>query len=807
MLFSRALVVPPRTVLLLCVSTVLSVVPLSGQGIEPRPLGARITADVFSDLPTGTTVYSLLDTVVAEAINDRVDAGTLGAGEAARTGARGSSWTQTTFRLGEVDITDPTGSGAPMLIPGLLPWQRVDVATAAMGMDLNAPGMAVTLVPRRPTTAWTRTIEVSGMPGHGGFDAQRQPPISRQTGWKSGSFFASGPLVADRVGLVAAANWTRTRRVERELPVEIGSGLSSLYANLVFTPSGRDEISIIGWGDRTHAPFEDRLAFRQPHAEESGSAFHTQASWSRSQTSGVPWTGFVSFSRRARETDLAAPGDVIVERLDVGPIPELVQPVPTSRTWSIGLRAAPKRQWRGRPHVLETGVTFSAANAHGRSPFEGRIGELVDGAPARVWTYKRPEAHSRWSRQDVSLYVGDRFSPLARVTLNAGLRFEAVGGSASGSTAGVSWYNWFPRAGIRWELTERARIAAIVKYSRSGYQLSLRDLAFGDPAAPVGDVFRWTTSSSAPRIADLGPPFERVGPGTGGTAGFTGIDRNLERPYSEEMILGWEARPSDNAVARLVTIARRDRRLLGVINTGVPPSAYRESTIVDPGTDHAGGRVLFVYDHPANTYGQDRYVVTNPSGNDATFVGVEISAEVTRDRFFWMMGGTAGRVQGQGANRGFNPLENDLGLLGELFTNPNATTNAVGRTLTERGYTAKMVGVYRAPRDVRLGVIARYEDGQHFARLVMVPGLNQGVEAIRAFSNGRTRFMFQGTLDVRLQKMFRKGAAQFALVLDGYNVVNMQNEIEEFTPTGPLSRLVSAVQPPRTVHIGARVTF
>ena len=95
--------------------------------------------------------------------------------------------------------------------------------------------------------------------------------------------------------------------------------------------------------------------------------------------------------------------------------------------------------------------------------------------------------------------------------------------------------------------------------------------------------------------------------------------------------------------------------------------------------------------------------------------------------------------------------ENDAALVGELYTNPNARTFAQGRLFTERGYTIKLSGVYRFPYDVRFGWAARYQDGQHFARMIVVPNLNQGPEIVRAFRNGRTRFTFTATLDARLR--------------------------------------------------------
>ena len=142
-----------------------------------------------------------------------------------------------------------------------------------------------------------------------------------------------------------------------------------------------------------------------------------------------------------------------------------------------------------------------------------------------------------------------------------------------------------------------------------------------------------------------------------------------------------------------------------------------------------------------------------------------------------------------------------------MFVDPNARTFAQGRVFTERGYTIKTAGVFSLPWDLKLGFAARYSDGQHFARLVIVQGLNQGTEAVRAFRNGATRFTFTGTLDGRLQKTFEAAGHQVAVFLDAYNVLNHAYEIEEFDVTGPTSRLTSAIQPPRTVHLGLRVTF
>src|SRR5256885_9077384 len=74
---------------------------------ERPPLGASITVSALGALPSSANLFSLLDTVVPDVIADRIDTGGLSAGAAARVGAHGSTWTQTTFPVGDADITSP----------------------------------------------------------------------------------------------------------------------------------------------------------------------------------------------------------------------------------------------------------------------------------------------------------------------------------------------------------------------------------------------------------------------------------------------------------------------------------------------------------------------------------------------------------------------------------------------------------------------------------------------------------------------------------------------------------------------------
>jgi hypothetical protein len=206
-------------------------------------------------------------------------------------------------------------------------------------------------------------------------------------------------------------------------------------------------------------------------------------------------------------------------------------------------------------------------------------------------------------------------------------------------------------------------------------------------------------------------------------------------------------------------------------------------------------------------FASDRYLLTNPDLMSATMASVVVSGELTTKYVYFRMAGTGLLSGGAAGSRGFTAVENDLAMTGELFADPNAATYARGQLFNDRMYTIKTLSVVTLPRDIRVGVIGRYQDGQPFSRMVIVPGLNQGTEAVRGFATGRSRFTFRSTLDVRLQKRVAAGGAALDVFLDTYNLLNMSNEVEEYVVTGPRFRETTAVQPPRSFHLGARITF
>jgi hypothetical protein len=529
-----------------------------------------------------------------------------------------------------------------------------------------------------------------------------------------------------------------------------------------------------------------------------------QSTWAHAEPAGLTWRVLGGLTRRSRAVDTRPVSALTADRLLDGPIPAIASATgdTTTRRVTLGARAA-TRDTRDIPHVFEFGADVDHSSVVVSDQFVGSIGELVDGVPARLWRFAHPDATSRRHATTLSAFASDRISFSPALALNAAIRFESITGSADGAAAGVSWHSWLPRAVLTWNLA--ARTTLVAGYRRAANQLNLDLLAYGDPAAPTAAVSRWFGAAPA-----AGPVIDFAGPGTGGNPGFSRIDPNLKRPYTDEWVIGLQSRRRDWLNLSLIGIARRESDLLAVVDAGVPLASYTTVGIADPGLDFfsdADDQILTVYNRLPSTYGRNQYLLTNPAQEAATSYALELNAGGSTDRLFLLFGATASLANGAAGNRGYGPLENDQDAIGELFTNPNAATYARGRLFSDRAFTIKWTTVYRFPGDFRVGAIARYQDGQPDARLVIAPGLNQGAEPVRAFPNGKNRFTFTGTLDLRVQKGFTLGRAGLAAIVDFYNLATRSNEVDEYVVTGPDFRTSTAIEPPRSIHVGLRLAF
>ncbi len=762
-------------------------------------------------LPGSRTVWSLLETAHPFVISDRIDNGGLWSAEPSLIAGHGSSWSQTTFRLNGLDVTDP-GRGTPLVYPDLDILDAVEVDSASLPAEAGGPGPLIVMVPRRPGDTWTGTAQAFVTPRALQPSAPSAGPasIARFDSWTDGSVVVSGPF-SPRVGVLASMRLTHVGRVERTDPAVLKGDVRSFYAHGRATLASGDSIRVVAAVNDTTRPFSGRARFENRDLNERVNATVLHSIWERS--GGGVWSvggGYQRFTTDPKVGSTALGGTI--ERLRDGPPLALGESVHRERQrWDVSANwTPPLRRWLGRDNLVRAGATFGGASVASAPVAQPPFGELVNGRPARVWDVGYLGPKSRWAARSATGFMSDRIFLRSGLTASAGLRFEYDRGSADGASNTIQWADLSPRFSVRWLPRAGGRLAMSTGYSWYQHRLPLDYFSVGDPAGPAGYAYRWDDLNGDRRFTES--ELTQIGPVGGCCAGAqpNTIDPELRRPSTREFLIGVE-----HAIGswrwRITGMDRREQELVALVNVGVTAADYSVSYVLDPGVDIAGNAGLDplpIFDRRVASFGRDRYSLTNSDRKPSRYQGVEIAIDKELGTTWQLrFGGTAYRGEGIGANRGFRPDENDQGMLGEAFLSPNAETSAYGRLFFDRAYVMKVSGVYNAPGDVRFGVAARYQDGQPFSRMVLADGLNQGLEAIQAYPRGGQRFTYTLTLDARVAKELLLGRQKLGLVFEAFNLLDTSNEVEEDVVTGPLFRTVTAVQPPRAIRFGLRFTF
>ena len=595
-----------------------------------------------------------------------------------------------------------------------------------------------------------------------------------------------GGPAGDRMGVRGALEWRRSARFDRGDTTPVRSSLVSALARASGRASDRDAWHALVQAQWAARPADPGLWRGGPDARD-GRVF-AGARWER-RDHGASWSARLSYARaRTSGTSPAA----TIERLFDGPVAEQVEERPATRDrLSADLAVRAPTLHAAGAHEPRLALSLARAGAT-IEPFNDDVGERVAGAAARVWEYT--SGTSRPRSYEVAATAADR-ATFGRLRAEAGLRVDHLDGRAEKAPAGIAWWGLSPSLSLRWSALPRDRVVLSGAAGRRVHRLLLSWLEWGDPEAPHADV----------RRADRdGALVGRAGPG----APVGSLDPSLRRPYTDEVMLAVEGRLGGALVVRFAGVDRHERRLIESVNAGLAAGAYTTRFVADPGGDLArpeDDQLLPVFERRAPG-ASDRLVLTNPAGLDARFRGVELTFDLhLGDRLRLLLSGTAHRIDGDAASRGFRAVEDDPGLVGERFDTPNADTNHRGRLFFDRAYTIKLAGRWRAPGDVHLGWAARYQDGQPFARLLLVPDLPQGPDLVRAVPDGRHRFAYTLTVDARAEKAMRVGRRRLSASVEAFNLLQTRHEVEEDVLTGPGFRTPLFVQAPRTLRAGLRL--
>jgi len=779
--------------------------------------GYSFDRSALETFPSDDASASIVETSVAQIVVDRISSGGLWAGEAALIGGSGASWRQTSIRLGGVDLTDPVRTGTPLIRSDPEALESLLVHTAMLPPSVGGPGPVLTLLPKMPSNAWHGGISFATAPAAlQSSNAQpAAPSIARFANHREWGAQIQGRLLR-RGGLFLSTRQVVTDRIERDDPALLRTGVHSFFANSALNTGDTGRLRMSATVDRVTVPYPGRARFPNRMTSENDTFTTAHATWDHWTARGGGWSASSAFARGtlAPVLDVAPSSDAhiagaVVDRLRDGPVPSLFEVFPSTRRKFVG-RIDVEPAWPRRRHSLAIGASLTRSSAATRFTASSPVAEMVDGIPARLWEYGSSGPPSHWMSTTAAGYVNDRLFLPRRIRVDAGARAELTRGSSRGGSA-IEWPSLAPRLSVHWIVDSEQRLEVFGGRARYMHNLPLDYLSFGDPSALTGRVYRWDDADhdGAFDVDERGVLVAAVGACCANGIPNR-IDSNLRQPHTDELVAGIVARAGRWSL-RLTGVERHERQLIASVNIGVTEDDYLFTYVSDVGERYVepqDDRLLLVYDRKPSSFGQDQYVLTNPQGHTGYYKGFEVTleghiADIARTRF----DGSAYHGATLGANRGFGAAENDPGVIGELFENPNATTYARGHAFSDRGYAMKLWGQYLAPKRYVISAAARYQDGQSFSRLVVVPGLNQGPEAISAYRRGRTRFTFTFSLDTRVQKSFRVGKAYVTGMLTLFNALNTGEEVEENVVTSASFRIPTLMQPPRTAHIGMRIEF
>ena len=763
--------------------------------------GMHFDGPALRDVPTGSGLPGLLDATAPFLIGDRLDTGGLGLGNSERVGSRGASWTRASVRIDGVRVPDgPVPVDRLALVPDLDAFDAVVVGFGGATPDIDTPGPTIVLVPRRPGPERRGAFDVSfTTSGMVSTTRAAAPSIEQLDSWKSAGLQYGGPVGA-HTGLFVSGTAFGMRERDRDRPAVLSSSVGVGQAHFISDRSPRTQVRLLARAERVKRPYAP-LQFVNTTLAERDLFLHVEASAEHQTAPGARAQLKAAFERAGMTPDAGLPSAVVMDWVVDGIVPGTINDDRATRS-EVRVELASSEM---HGHVVEGGLTLARATSSSHVLAAPTIAELVAGVPARVWIPALPLVDSHRAATHFALYVNDRIRARSNLTADLGLRLQVSRGSAGADASRFPWRAALPRASVRWA----PRLLTVFGgYGRYQEELPLSLLAFGDPGEPVTSVYRWSDVDGNGSFdpGEAGPLVALAGRGPA----VASADTALKSPHTDEVTFGAERRLGARLVVSVTGSIRRERSILRSVNVGIPLASYATVYILDQGQDYEGAaddRLLAIYDRAPASFGQDRYQLTNAPDDSAKYEGLEIAWAWNGVRWWTTGGASALRTEAAGGNRGFRSDENDQGVIGEVFEDPNAATNARGRLFFDRGYALKLAAGFRAPHDVRAAVTARYEDGQPFARLVVAPDLAQGPEIVQAYPNGRTRFMFVATVDARVEKWFNVGRRRAALRLEVFNLTNVDNEVEENPLTGIDFRRTTAVQPPRAVRVGFHVEF
>jgi len=783
----------------------------------------------IQEMPSGHNIWSLIENQDLSAVTDRIDVGGLWSGIPALFSARGAcSWTQNIFLLNGMDITDPYQGGTPLLLPDFFSLNHTHLINAAHPPEYIHPGGYLNMETGTETDEFHGSV--SGFYTHHSLQSSNITESLQNEGisenhifdyFTEGNACFSGPVIPHKLSFFMSATGFDLSRDLAEFEGENKTSLVSGLLSLKYNPSPNNIFRLVYTGQSlNHSSLGAARDVPFSSTNKASENFHVvQAFWERSINQKHQFKAGFGFVRAETQYDfqdesLASHSREIVTHDFLSGAAPFAEDQKRQKTIFLLKGKSIFHQFLGLNHTLQYGLnlqhnsSFQELNViNNHHLYFFRVN------PIQIAEYNTPVSHEE-AGAHWNIYLQDAltFSDLFSVYLGAHLSsLNAWVPQSDLEKNKINWLNISPRIGLIIPLSKDKTSVLKLSYARYFNTLPLKYLSYGNQNSLGSRIYTWNDANQDHVFQEneKGKILRREGPL------YSSIDPELERPFADEFVISYNLNFKPKWHFFLSGFHRVYRRFVNTFNTGVDFSEYDPEYTVDIGDDRipfTNDDLLFtVFNQKQNSLGDDFYVLSNTESDTRATYYYGLDINLTKDFgsvFSLFFSFTAINVVGT-TNPGNTSLENDIGVIGSLFNNPNAMINTEGRPCFDRGYTARLGFKYSAPLGFLLSGVIKYYDGQPFSRKIIIEGFNQGPFYIQAHPSGVSRYEFNNTVDLRLEKRFPIGSSQLRVILDGFNILNMGLATEENEWTGPEypRRYATEIQSPRVFRLGLSYDF
>lgn len=780
--------------------------------------------------PSAHNVWSLIENQDLSATTNRIDVGGLWGDRPALFGARGnSSWTQNIYLLNGMDVTDPFWSGMPLFYPDFFSFQYSQLINAGHPPFALSPGGHFNLITREESSSFTGSVSTFFIPQN--FRSTNITPLVEREGifeshtfdyFTDGNIRISGPIIPGKLNFSTVASIYRIGRDVAEFDTtdksSVIAGLFSLKYQMTnsyfrFLWTGQ-VISSPSFGAGRNIPFSSTNDRKDMYNI-------LQLIWNGRLGKKHFLQAGLSFAFGDQQSDFQAGGssdhmaDIFTRE------PNGIAPFETDnirQTMNFMLRGQSLLPGIfGALNKLQYGFQLKYASASSLINIQNnRHLYTYNNQPLEIILFNTPVLHKE-AAYHLNFYLQESVTFSNLVSLYFGLNIaESRGWTPNAPTAAesnykIDWINLSPRLGFTIPLTDTK--TSVIKFSAARYfhTLPLNYLTYGNPNALGGEIYTWNDESSDNifQFGETGILLRKEGPL------FSQIDPDLKRPFTDELSLSYVNSFSHGWTLTLSGFYRRTKNLIETTNTGVPDTSYEAVEIQDIGDDRIPDThddlTFTVYNQIPESLGQDFYLLTNAGEKTrvSNYYGLDLTLlKRYGKRLTFFLSLTAINAISL-TNPGNSEWENDDGVVGILYDNPNTLINSEGNPRFDRGYTGRLGLTYMAPLGFRFSGIIKYYDGQPFSRKIIVTGMNQGPFYIQAHPRGKARYEYNRTIDIRIEKIFNIGTSRLRIVLDGFNMTNrsLATEENEWTNQEFPLRYATEIQSPRVFRLGLAYEF